>query len=308
MKEQEEQLASVENKLYGFFRATSVEQTEKLLSLLPEDVTEVVTPETVYRAGNPEARETADLLARGLILPGSKIIDAHHLAESWKLAQSGKSVLVLSEHFSNFDLTNITYLADNDPAIGKGFADNLIAMAGVKLSRDSDRFIAAFIQVYNRIVIMPSRSLDKLSGEELNEYKKMNLSAIKEMTKRKNSGHPILVFPTGTRTRPNQPDTAKAIPEMYSYMRGFDYIQFLSLNGLVLKVSDISMSADEPQPNVVMMGAAKPISSQEFMENAEKNCPQGMEMRDFVPIYLMQQLHSLHDYVEPMRLAVDGAF
>ncbi|WDI34505.1 hypothetical protein PVA44_03260 [Entomospira nematocerorum] len=302
----------VHNKVYQFYMQSpgSRERMIDLLAQFPEEEEEEVTAETVYKSGSLKARRIADPLAAQLILPGSGIVDPHHLAESWELSQSGKSVLVLCEHFSNFDLTNITYLTDHEPLIGEEFANKLTAMAGVKLSKESDRFITSFIKIYNRIVIIPSRTLNNLSAEEREEYNRrmgpINMAALKEMTKRKMTGHPILVFPTGTRTRPNKPETAQAVKEIYSYIRSFDYIQFLSLNGVNLKVS-ASMSDDEPQPNIIMMGAAKPISSQDFLEQAAIHCSKNVNLRDFVPEYVMSQLHQLHDYVEPIRLAKPNA-
>ncbi|NIZ40554.1 hypothetical protein PVA45_03385 [Entomospira entomophila] len=303
----------VHNKVYQFYMQ-SPEWRDRMIELLaqfPKEEEEEVTAETVYKAGSLKARRIADLLAAQLILSGSGIVDPQHLEESWKLSQSGKSVLVLCEHFSNFDLTNITYLTDHEPLIGEEFANKLTAMAGVKLSKESDRFITSFIKIYNRIVIIPSRTLNNLSAEEREEYNRrmgpINMAALKEMTKRKMTGHPILVFPTGTRTRPNKPETAQAVKEIYSYIRSFDYIQFLSLNGVNLKVAEESMSQDEPQPNVIMMGAAKPMSSEEFLEQAEIHCSKNMNLRDFVPEYVMSQLRQLHEYVEPIRLAKPNA-
>lgn len=301
----------VKNYVYQFYANMPETQQDlhKLLAHFPVEDAEVVTTDTVYKPGNLAARRVSNSLVARLVLPGSKIINAHHLAKSWRLAQEGKSVLILCEHFSNFDLTNISYLTDHDPLIGEEFANKLIAMAGVKLSRDSDRFISSFIKIYNRIVIVPSRSRDQstFTLEEQNEYKKINISALREMTKRKYSGHPILVFPTGTRTRPNEPDTAKAIKEIYGYIRSFDVVQFLSLNGLNLTVSAKHMSEDKPQANVIMIGASEPISSVDFLKQAADNCPSSVDIRDFIPEYTMQQLFSLHDYVEPIRKSTLGA-
>jgi glycerol-3-phosphate O-acyltransferase len=298
------------NALYSFFARSTPKATETLLNHLPTADSEEVTPQSVYKEGSLSARRASNPVVAELILPGSKIIHGEHIAASWKLAQEGKAVLVLSEHFSNFDLTNITYLADHDPLIGEEFVNKLIAMAGVKLSTASDRFISAYIQIYNRIVIIPSRTLESLSPAARDAYNKemgpINMAALKELAKRKVSGHPILVFPTGTRTRPGQPETAKAVKEMYSYVRSFDYIQFISLNGINMHVAPV-MSDDEPVPNVIMMGAAPTMSSQEFLDKAKASLPEGGDMREHVATCIMSELHALHDMVEPIRLQVPGA-
>jgi hypothetical protein len=301
-----------ENKVFNFFHSTEQggKDIDEYLAKFPGLETEEVTSETVYRVGNKEARDFADRFIKMMVLPGSRIVHPEHLAKSFQLSQQGRSVLILSEHYTNFDLTNICYLANNEPLIGHDFAEKLVAMAGVKLSNGSDGFIAKFIQMYNRIVIIPSRTLAQLSDEERAEMTKLmgpvNLASMKELTYRKQNKHPILVFPTGTRVRPHLPETRQAVKEIYSYIKGFEYIQFISLNGDNLHVDDKDMSNDTPEPDVIMMGCAAPMTQVEFTAMVEARKPEGESVRDYAPKMVMQMLVKLHDEVEPIRQEVLG--
>lgn len=298
------------NKVFTFFHSTEQggKDIDEYLAKFPNLETEEVTSKTVYRTGNKEARDFADRFIKLMVLPGSRIVHPEHLAQSFRLSQEGHSVLVLSEHYTNFDLSNICYLANNEPLVGPEFADKLVAMAGVKLSNGGDSFITRFIQMYNRIVIIPSRTLAQLSEEERAEMTKLmgpiNLASMKELTFRKKNKHPILVFPTGTRVRPHLPETREAVKEIYSYIKGFDFIQFISLNGDNLHVDDHDMVNDTPEADVIMMGCHEPMSQAEFTALVEERKPEGESLRDYAPKVVMQMLEALHDEVEPLRQEV----
>ncbi len=58
---------------------------------------------------------------------------------------------------------------------------------------------------------------------------------MKELTERKYNGQTILVFPTGTRFRPWEPESKKGVREIFTYLKSFDNILFLGINGNLMK-------------------------------------------------------------------------
>lgn len=294
------------NKIYSFFAKKPEYKAiiDKTLAMFPDKIEEV-SPQTVYKAGNSQARKMIVPLMRAVCLPGSRIINAENLKKLFDLSQQGHSCLLLAEHYTNFDLSNLCYLTDTEPLLGPAFADRLIAMAGIKLSQ-SNPFIAAWSGMYNRIVIYPSRSLNAIENEEEREKARklmtpINLAAMKELTFRKYNKQMVLVFPSGTRIRPWDKETQKGVREIYSYIKSFEYLCFLSINGnnLPLAGKDSEMEEDEPQPDVIVMQASKPMLSKAFLSGTAQE-----ETREETVERVMRQLFGLHAEAEPARLAL----
>ena len=138
-------------------------QIKKALAL--SKVASVVTEFNVFQEGDNNILPILDEMAESLILPGSRLDGLENLEDLLAKAESGKSCLLLLEHFSNFDLTIFSLMARKAGGRGADISKALIAIAGMKLNEDNPG-VAAFAGAYTRIVICPSRSLQDLDTEK----------------------------------------------------------------------------------------------------------------------------------------------
>lgn len=266
-------------------------------------------PDNVLQKGNPKNRAIISKLLGQLLLKGSRIDGKENLEELFKLSKEGKSCLILMEHYSNFDYPLLYKMIeeqiDADP-------EDMYPMAGMKLT-ETDKRVAAFSNAYNKIVIYPSKSIEnEKDPEKQKELRKQsapfNIAAMKALTKSKNSGKVILVFPAGTRVRPWAPESRKGVREMFSYIKTFDYICFIGKNGNILPPHESDdMGMDSPVQDLVILTAEKPIKGRSYVKSLLENIPEGEEQKQYVVTQVMKHLFDLHDRVEKDRLAEKSA-
>lgn len=267
----------------------------------------VITPENVYQPANEKNAVIFKKIVDHLMLPGSTILGAEHLAELHELSKSGKSCLILMEHFSNFDLPCFLSLVEKDLEDGKALADSVVAMAGMKLNEEQP-LVLGFTEAFSRIVIYPSRSIASIKDPEERkaEQKKsnaINLAALKEMTKRKYKGQIILVFPAGTRYRPWAPGSDKGLKEIDSYIKAFENVVFISINGNTLRMNEgkEKMHEDIPTDDVMMFQVSPVIKTKDFRNKHLEECPEGEDSKQYVVDRIMDKLKTIHNEAEEIR-------
>ncbi|MDR0377742.1 MAG: 1-acyl-sn-glycerol-3-phosphate acyltransferase [Spirochaetaceae bacterium] len=228
-----------------------------------------ITEHNVYQQAVPEILPLMDKMSDTLLLPGSGIGGFEHLDDAYTKAVSGKSCLLLLEHYSNLDLPIFSYLLRKEGERGRAIADALVAIAGMKLSEESPA-VAAFTAAFTRIVIYPSRSLAGLDAvkdrDEIIRSNSINRAAMRFLLDIRTKGKLILVFPSGTRYRPWDPSTKRGVREIASYIKSFDYMCPVAINGEVLHIRQGEMMDDYVSPNVVRMTAGPVISCSDFKE------------------------------------------
>ncbi|MDR0524314.1 MAG: 1-acyl-sn-glycerol-3-phosphate acyltransferase [Spirochaetaceae bacterium] len=265
----------------------------------------LVTEHNVYQPGQAEIVPMIDKIIETLLLPGSGVGGLAHLLELLRFAQTGKACLLLLEHYSNLDMPIFSYLLRKDPQ-GQGLSDAIVAIAGMKLNEASPA-VAAFSGAYTRIVIYPSRSLQGLDAEkdraEIIRSNAINRGAMKALIEVKRQGKLILVFPSGTRYRPWDPDTKKGVREIDSYIKSFDYMCFVAINGEVLHVREGSMLDDYISRDVVRCTASPVISCPDFRNEARTQAEAaGLEdKKQAVADSIMARLEVLHREAEAER-------
>jgi glycerol-3-phosphate O-acyltransferase len=237
----------------------------------------VVDEHNVYQEGQEETIPYIDRIIDALILPGSGIMGMEHLSALLDKAREGKSCLLLLEHYSNLDLPLFSYLLRRDSERGREVAAALVAIAGVKLNEASPT-VAAFTGAYTRLVIYPSRSLQGLDSEkdrdELVRINAINHAAMKALLDIKKKGKLVLVFPSGTRYRPWDPGTKRGVREIDSYIKSFDYMCLVAINGEVLHIrrgdaaSSEDMMDDYVSEGQVRFTAGPVLSCTEFRNAA----------------------------------------
>jgi len=231
----------------------------------------IITEENVYQEGSDAILPFLDKMVEALILPGSGLDGLENLEELFAKAESGKSCLLLVEHYSNMDLSLFSYLVRQAGGRGKDIAKAVIAIAGMKLN-EHNPVVAAFASAYTRLVIYPSRSLQGLDPEkekaELARSNVINRAAMKALNDLKTKGRLILLFPSGTRYRPGDPSTKRGVREIDSYIKSFDYLCFVAINGVVLHVGDGDMMDDPVSGDVVRLSVSPVVSCAEFRQAA----------------------------------------
>ena len=286
------------------FVARFKEPIKKAVSL--SRVSPFVTGENVYQEGDKNILVILDEMTGSLLLPGSGVDGMENLEELLAKAELGKSCLLLVEHFSNLDLTLIALLARRAGGRGDAIADALVAIAGMKLNED-DPVVAAFAGAYTRIVIYPSRSLHGLDEEkkqiELARSNAINRAALKSLNEVKVQGKLILVFPSGTRYRPWDPSTKKGVREIDSYIRSFDYMCCVALNGEVMHIQQSDMVNDSVSEDIVRITAGPVQSCAEFREKTRLSAEAaGIEDKKQATVdAIMAELENMHIAAEEKR-------
>jgi glycerol-3-phosphate O-acyltransferase len=266
----------------------------------------VVTEQDVYQEGDEKLLPLIDRMVDSLLLPGSGISGMENIKDLWNRALSGKSCLLLAEHYSNMDLTNFIYLLRKEPDQGREIADAVVAIAGMKLNEENPT-VAAFTGAYSRIIIYPSRSLQGLDAEknriEIVRSNAINRAAMKALLDVKTKGKLILVFPSGTRYRPWDPASKRGVREIDSYIKSFDCMCFVAVNGEVLHVRQGDMMDDFVSKDVVRYTAGPVISCEEFRDNVRDRAErEGMEdKKQAVVDRIMEELEVMHIAAEKER-------
>lgn len=205
------------------------------------------------------------------------------------VVKQGKSGLILMEHYTNLDLPGILYLLEKQGEDWtKDLSSRIVAVAGMKLN-EADAGVRAFTEGFTRVVIYPTRSLNAVEGKEISEEekiaeeqkaRKINFAAMRAMDGCKKRGQVILVFPSGTRYRPGKPETKRGLREIDSYLRLFDKMILVSINGNCLRINPDNpddMLADILEPGKCVFTASPVIDCKEFRNNILDNLPEGVE-------------------------------
>ena len=267
----------------------------------------------VYQPANEKNRFLIDKLVSDNILPESHIGAKENFLDFYRQVKEGKSGLILMEHYANTDLPAIMYMLahDGDPELAE-LSKKIVAIAGMKLNED-DSIVRAFAESFTRVVIYPTRSLDKnakdVSEDEAKEEemkaRKINLAAMHAMDDCKRRGEVILVFPSGTRYRPGHPETKRGLKEIDSYLRLFDVAILVSINGSILQIQEgkEDMLSDIVIQDKVVITASPVINCKQFRKDYLATLPADeADPKQKVIDRVMQILEEQHDKVEETRL------
>jgi glycerol-3-phosphate O-acyltransferase len=234
-------------------------------------VDSVVTEQNVYQEGDEAVLPLLHKMVETLALPGSGISGFEHLKDLLEKAKAGHSCLLFVEHYSNLDLSAFHYFLGKEPDPGKDIANALVAIAGIKLNEENP-VVAAFTGAHTRLVIYPSRSLAHLDPVkdrlEIVRSNGINRAAMKALRDIKVKGKLILIFPSGTRYRPWDPSTKKGVREIDSYVKSFDYMCMVAINGELLHIRQGDMMDDFTEEDVIRFTAGPVQSCTEFRNAA----------------------------------------
>ena len=262
----------------------------------------------VYQKANPLTKKIMDKLVAENLAEGSGLAGVENYKAFLEAIKSGKSGLILMEHYANTDLPGLIYLLQHsDDADCRELGDRVVAIAGMKLN-EADPMVRAFAESFTRVVIYPTRSLDSASAKaqsaeeiaaETKKARTINLAAMRAMDKCKKNGEAILVFPAGTRYRPGKPETKRGLKEIDSYLRMFDCMLLVSIKGMILKFNPDNMDdmlADECSPDVCVYKASPVIDCKKFRNDYLETLPADHEdPKQAVIDHVMDYLQTQHD-------------
>lgn len=269
----------------------------------------------VYQPANLKNKEFIDKLVSDNLDPSSYFKNMDNFVDFFNQVKSGKSGLLLLEHYSNTDLPEFIYMLEHN-SDGKltEFADKIVAVAGMKLN-EANPAVRAFAESFSRVVIYPTRSLDKASEkaqseeekkEEEQKARKINMAAMRAMDDCKKRGQVILVFPSGTRYRPGHPETKRGLKEIDSYLRLFDIVLFVSINGSVLQMQpghEEDMLSDLCVRDKVVFTASKVIECKKYRKEFLDTLPADCEDQKQAMIdHVMEVLEKQHEETEKTRV------
>jgi len=256
-----------------------------------------LSPAAVYREANLDIRPFVDQMIEESLIEPSEIRGFEHLEKLVALARNGSACLLLMEHFSNFDLPVLSYLLRKNGVAGEAVAKALIAVAGMKLDTDCP-VVAAFAEAYRRIIISPSRASAEATATTHPHFARnrvINLAAAKKIRTKKKLGNLVLIFPSGTRHRPGDPSTRQGRRETDSYIKSFDYMCLISINGNILRVQDKGgMAEDFICRDQVAICASDVLECRSFRETVRKQTPPGTDKKQAVADEAMQRLALMH--------------
>ncbi|MFP4484310.1 MAG: 1-acyl-sn-glycerol-3-phosphate acyltransferase [Spirochaetaceae bacterium] len=265
-----------------------------------------ISPKNVFQPANKANRPLINQILKDLLLEGSHLRGYEHLQELYRRCRAGDSCLILMEHYSNFDIPGLYYFLEAQGDEGSVVADAIVSMAGMKLNVESD-FIRAFTEAYSRIVIYPSRSLESVSDPdhrvtEERRAKQINNAALHHMVRLKHEGHLILVFPTGTRYRPAQPETGRVLPVVDSYIKSFDNMVMIGIAGNILRVAEEGvMTSDRVARDVVVYNVGEVVDCRSFRDEIRSAEKTGAAAKAAVASVVQERLKRLHDDADAIR-------
>ncbi len=265
----------------------------------------------VYQESNKETRKLIDEMLNDGLIEGSHLEGLENFEAFYNALLDGKRGLLLVEHFSNMDLPALCYLLERcGKPFGKDLSERIVAMAGMKLN-EANPMVKAWAEAFTRIVIYPSRSLASISDPEeraLEEAKsrKINTASMHALTECRRNGKPILVFPSGTRYRPGKPETRKGLREIDSYLRMFDVMLLVTINGNCLRIDPDNvenMLADLMVEDTVIMTASPLIDCKEYRKDALAHIDDSVEDKKVEVVgKIMKDLKDQHDRQQPLYL------
>jgi len=266
-----------------------------------------ITPENVYQKGNRKLISYHDKLINDLALPGSAFKGAENIKDLFEKAKAGATCLILPEHYSNTDLSCFSHFLRKALPEHPEIEESVVAVASMKLNEENPA-VAAFASAYSRIVLCPSKYLPVVDGKK-NEKERLRIMGINRasmaaMKKVKSEQKLILVFPAGTRYRPWEPETKKAGRDIDSYIKSFDYMCLVSINGMLLKVRKGEYLDDFIDSDAIILEAGPVISCGEFREKVKKENPDAEDKKQAVADAITAELEKMHKANEGEYLAL----
>ena len=219
-----------------------------------------ITPRDVFQPARPHNRAIFLKICQSLMLPGSHIAGVENLAELARRSELGEPGMVLSWHSSNLDVPNLHALLDQAGA--SHLFDRLVFIAGRKLNEESP-LCKAFCESFTRLVVSPPSYFKKHQDNpiKLAQGRAVNMAALRSARQLLRSGSLLFLFPTGTRYRPDRPETKRALSQVDGYLRMCKNFVVMNIHGNTLPPIDKSTMVDDDIRRDVIRMSIGPVTS-----------------------------------------------
>lgn len=247
-----------------------------------------ITPANVFQEGIRHNYNLFIELVDRLMLPGSRVEGAEHLTKALSLIEQKKSILFLMKHVGNFDVPCFYSLLSREGTSYQDILDRIVFIAGRKLNEDS-MFVKTYTEIFSRLVIVPNREIpqetpggspEQKSHREavIKEASLINRAALRMMIQLKKEGRIIVLFPMGGRPKPWLKE--KGVKETTSYMKLFDYVNFIEMKGNLMPVGK-DMTEESPQRDKIVFSISEPVLTETYLEESRKLFGMQTEETDF---------------------------
>ena len=247
-----------------------------------------ITPANVFQEGIHHNYDLFIELVDRLMLPGSRVEGAKHLTTALSLIEKKQSILFLMKHVGNFDVPCFYSLLSREGTPYQDILDRIVFIAGRKLNEDS-MFVKTYTEIFSRLVIVPNREIPQEAPGETLEQKShretvikeaslINRAALRMMIQLKKEGRIIVLFPMGGRPKPWLKE--KGVKETTSYMKLFDYVNFIEMKGNLMPVGK-NMAEESPQRDKIVFVISEPVLTKTYLEESRKSFEMQTEETDF---------------------------
>ncbi len=269
---------------------------EKILEHTDMDLFAETTVDNVYQEAQLQNRPHFQYIIDDLLLTGSGVEGLENLFELYELARKGNSALILSSHFSNFDVPTLYVLLKREGKAIEELFDDIIFIAGRKLT-EKCKYVRSLAEMFTRVVI--SAKVPNMTKEEIQKAMAINKTSQRIIHELKHSGKIFLLYPTGTRIRYNSSQTHRGIREVYNYMRKFDYFLCCGIKGNLLPArDDVPMIEEYPNKERVIMKFGTVRHVENYLDEMEKNFEdtkgsESIDKKQWIIDQLMEEIYSL---------------
>jgi glycerol-3-phosphate O-acyltransferase len=194
-----------------------------------------ITPDNVVQWARRNLQPSIAGICRRLLLPGSGLVGVENLVELSGLAANGSSCIVCLNHRSNLDVPTLYVLLEDHHK--SELFHRIIWIAGRKLQEDMG-LTPMLVQGVNRVVVTPTSWMTKHHSEvEIHAAHQVNIAAHRAIHELRSQGWVFGLFPAGTRIRPHDKSTTRAIEETDSYVKNFEFMVLARIDGCTLPVT-----------------------------------------------------------------------
>ncbi len=212
-------------------------------------------------------------ISRRLLLPGSGINGLTNLEQLVELADNGASCLICLNHRSNLDVPTLGALLQDQSR--KSLFDKIVWVAGRKLQEDQG-MTGNLVQAFHRVMVTPrSWFRQEHSPNELQEGHRINVAAHRAIHEWRHQGWVFALFPAGTRIRPGDKSSTRAVPETDSYLKSFEYLLPGNVAGCTLPVTrNQDLTHETPRLDRVRVTFGEVVATARWRNKAARRYPE----------------------------------
>jgi hypothetical protein len=241
---------------------------DKMVAQSDPELFSTTTAENVFQKGERQNLRYHQYIMEQLMLEGSGLEGFANIEKLYNLAQQGKSALILSAHFTNYDVVALYALMQQAGVISRRIFESLVFIAGRKLTEGAPPHIKAMSETFTRLVI--SAKSGAMTTEEVQTAMAINKASQKALNKMRYDKKIFYLYPTGTRSRAGRQETYRGLREIYNYLKKFDYFLCCGISGNLLPARDDAPMLDEyPQSAVVKYHFGEVLETKRILNDVE---------------------------------------